>query len=212
MTCLLEKYLSEKGRVVLTSSTGHYGASGTVMHARPAGVATKTAGDDGSVAQGLLGKLKAYLGMDTGTLHSYALSKAHQVLFAAILQRRFDSTQDNQRTVHAFTPGFTSTPIFAKFAFGWKTWFTNPTFALLKVTEKYIAVGTDEGAKTGSWLVSCGGERGVEGGGYWEWMSRKTSLIDLVEGELGDEEWSKACGRVWRAWEDDSGCTWDVAL
>jgi hypothetical protein len=159
MTCLLEKYLSEKGRVVLTSSTGHYGASGTVMHARPAGVATKTAGDDGSVAQGLLGKLKAYLGMDTGTLHSYALSKAHQVLFAAILQRRFDSTQDNQRTVHAFTPGFTSTPIFAKFAFGWKTWFTNPTFALLKVTEKYIAVGTDEGAKTGSWLASCGGEK-----------------------------------------------------
>ncbi|KAG9195389.1 hypothetical protein G6011_00510 [Alternaria panax] len=212
MTCCLEKHLSEQGRVVLRSSTGHYGALGMVMRTRPGGVASKTAGDDGSIARGLLGKLKAYLGIGTGSLHSYALSKAYQVLFAALLQRRFDSTENNQRTAHAFSPGFTSTPIFGKFALNWKTWFSNPAFALLKVTEKYIAVDTDEGAKTGLWLASCGGGHGVEGGGYWEWMGRKLSLIDLVERELGDEEWRKACGRVWREWEDDSGCTWDVAL
>jgi hypothetical protein len=212
MTCFLEKYLSEKGRVVLTSSTGHYDAVGMLMRTRPESVASKTAGDDGGVARGPLGRLKAYLGIDTGTLHSYGLSKAHQVLFAAWLQRRFDSSQNNQRTAHAFSPGFTSTPIFGKLALSWKTWFSNPPFALLKVTEKYVAVDTDEGAKTGSWLASCGGEQWIEGGGYWEWMSRRMSLIDLMERELGEEEWKKGCERVWKGWEDDSGCTWDVTL
>ncbi|KAH6867993.1 hypothetical protein BKA58DRAFT_339990 [Alternaria rosae] len=207
MTCLLEEYLGDKGRVVFTSSTGHFAAAEALMSPNLEDVASKTAADEGGVMQKLLNKTKAYFGIGTSTLQSYALSKAHQVLFATLLQRRFDSGPNNHRTAHAFSPGFTSTPIFSKFAVSWKTWFRDPLFAVLTMTERYVAVDTDEGAKTGAWLASWGGEEGVEGG-YWEWMSRQMSLVEFVEKQLGEKEWKAQCGRVWRAWEEDSGCTW----
>jgi NAD(P)-dependent dehydrogenase (short-subunit alcohol dehydrogenase family) len=207
MTCLLEEFLSEKARVVFTSSTGHYSAGGMLMHPRLEVVTPNTVGGEGSVIHKLVAKSKAYLGIGTTSLPAYALSKAHQVLFAALLQRRFDSIPNNQRTAHAFSPGFTSTPIFGKFPVSWKTWFSNPVFALLKVTERYVAVDTDEGAKTGVWLSSCGGEEGLEGG-YWEWMERRMSLVELVQGQLDDKEWKSQCERVWNGWEQDSGCNW----
>jgi NAD(P)-dependent dehydrogenase (short-subunit alcohol dehydrogenase family) len=208
MTCFLEGYLSDKARVVLTSSTGHYSAIGMMVRLRMDDGAPKSVSDGGGIVQGPLGRLKAYLGISTGSMPSYALSKAHQVLFAALLQRRFDSTPNNQRTAHAFSPGFTSTPIFGKFPVSWKTWISNPLFAFLKVTEQYVAVETAEGAKTGVWLASCGGEQGIERGGYWEWMCRRMSLVDLVRSQLTDEEWRVESGSVWRDWEDDTGCTW----
>ncbi|KAI4662925.1 uncharacterized protein J4E79_004236 [Alternaria viburni] len=176
MTNLLEGYLGEKARVVFTSSTGHYAAAETLMRPNLEAVASKTTSDEGGVVQKLLHKTKAYLGIGTTTLQSYALSKAHQVLFAALLQRRFDSSPKNHRTAQAFSPG-------------------------------YVAVDTDEGAKTGAWLASCGGEEGVEGG-YWEWTSRRMSLVEFVERQLGEKEWKVQCEKVWRGWEEDSGCTW----
>jgi len=207
MTNMLEGYLGEKARVVFTSSTGHYAAAETLMRPNLDDMTANITGDEGGVMQKLLHKTKAYLGIGTTTLQSYALSKAHQVLFAALLQRRFDSTPNNRRSAHAFSPGFTSTPIFGKFAVSWKTWLSNPLFAVLKTTERYVAVDTDEGAKTRAWLASCGGEEGIKGG-YWEWMSRRMSLVEFVEKRLGEEEWKVQCERVWREWEEDSGCTW----
>jgi hypothetical protein len=85
------------------------------------------------------------------------------VLFAALLQGHFDThaspaNEGTCRTTQVFTPGFTSTPIFGKFDVAWQTWLANPLFAVLMMTEKWIAVATAEGAKTGVWLATWGDE------------------------------------------------------
>jgi NAD(P)-dependent dehydrogenase (short-subunit alcohol dehydrogenase family) len=182
MTHLLEDKLSPTARVVFTSSTGHYGG---IFPSRSESTAT---------AKELEKTLKK---TPVSSAPAYSLTKAQQVLFASLLQRHFDLLPGNQRSAHSYTPGFTSTAIFAKFE---KNWLSNPLFTLLKLTEKTVALDTDEGAKTGWWLASCGGE--IEGGGYWERMMRRTSLIDrLSEGVKR---------REWRQWEKDAGVVWSV--
>lgn len=209
MTHLLEGNLSETARVVFTSSTGSY-SGGSVLQSRTAAEA-KTgvfALARKAISHGIT-FVQTQLG-STNSAPAYALSKAQQVLLARLLQRHFLSTPDNRRTAHAFTPGFTSTPIFGKFDYSWKTWLTNPLFATLKVTENWIAVDTDEGAKTGAWLASSGED--VEGGGYWERMTRRTSLIDLLNGAMGDAAFKRGCKEQWKGWERDAGVDWDVRM
>ncbi|KAF2849642.1 NAD(P)-binding protein [Plenodomus tracheiphilus IPT5] len=209
MTRLLEGQLSDSARVVFTSSTGSYSGN-TVVRTEPA------LQRDSSVLlpsrlSGLLKKVVSYvqkrLGISTSSAPAYAKSKAQQVLFAHLLQRHFSITQGNRRSAHAFTPGFTSTPIFRKFDVSWRTWLSNPLFAMLKVSEKWVAVDTDEGAKTGAWLASRGNE--VEGGGFWEWGCRRMSLVDLLKGVSGEARWEKACEREWNEWEVDAGVVWE---
>lgn len=152
MTHLLESSLSRTARVVLTSSTGSYSAAAYFLHREASGSLRST--DPDIVAQ-ISAKGKAILGIKAqSSAPAYSLSKAQQVLFAALLQEHFDAhastaNRETCRTAHAFTPGFTSTAIFGKFDVTWQTWLTNPLFAVLKTTEKWIAVHTDEGAKTG---------------------------------------------------------------
>ncbi|KNG46827.1 carbohydrate-binding module family 20 protein [Stemphylium lycopersici] len=211
MTRLLEGQLSDDARVVFTSSTGHFGAIDTVLDARPPGRSSKN-----KDAQGLferaVGRVNAWLGWDDSPAPAYYHSKAHQVLFASLLQRYFDASTSKTRTAHAFSPGFSSTAIFADFSLGWRAWVSSPLFALLKVSHRYVAVSTDEAAKTGVWLAACGG-RGDDGkavgGGYWEWMERKMSLVDFERARLG-EVFKERVEGVWRAWEEDTECEWNV--
>jgi NAD(P)-dependent dehydrogenase (short-subunit alcohol dehydrogenase family) len=182
MTHLLEDNLSPTARVVFTSSTGHYGG---IFPSRTASTATAKE----------LGK--ALKKTPVSSAPAYSLTKAQQVLFASLLQRRFDSSPDNQRSAHSYSPGFTSSAIFGKFE---KNWLSNPLFTLLKLTETTLALDTDEGAKTGWWLASCGGE--IEGGRYWDRMMRTTSLIDIMSEKVKIEEW--------RQWEKDAGVVWPV--
>jgi NAD(P)-dependent dehydrogenase (short-subunit alcohol dehydrogenase family) len=105
MTHLLEPHLTPTSRVVFTSSTGHYGAGKCVLQSRPPAPLTPS-------YNSILGSVKTYLGMGTSSAPSYCHSKAHQVLFASLLQQHFSSSSASRRTSHAFTPGFTSTPIF----------------------------------------------------------------------------------------------------
>ncbi|KAK7192249.1 hypothetical protein PSPO01_01821 [Paraphaeosphaeria sporulosa] len=150
-----------------------------------------------------LHRIKDFLGITESSAPTYALTKAQQVLFASLLQSHFSASPFPRRTAHAFTPGFTSTPIFGKLVVSWQTWFSNPLFAALKMTEKWIAVDTDEGAKTGVWLATWGNELGIEGkgGGFWEWMEWRTSFVELM-GETRKE-------REWDTWERDAGAVWD---
>jgi hypothetical protein len=124
-----------------------------------------------------------------------------------MLQQHFGGSQ---RSAHAFTPGFTSSAIFGKFDYTWSTWLSNPLFATLKVTEKYVAVDTDQGSRMGSWLAAEGSE--VEGGGYWEWGLRRTSLVDFLRGMLGGREFGRRTKAEWDSWERDVGVEWDVRL
>lgn len=202
MTCMLEKHLSPTARVVSTSSTGHYSA----RMLRKA----KAKPSKNTVLTTKLTKSTQETPGLTSSAPAYAQSKAQQVLFTHLLQSHFIADSGNRRTAHVFTPGFTSTPIFGKLDVDWRTWISNPLFAILKGTEKYVAVDTDEGAKTGSWLASCGGE--IEGGGFWEWLTRRTSLIDLISGVMGRERFSSFARGEWRAWETDVEMMWDIEL
>ena len=198
MTYLLEEKLSATARVVMTSSTGSYSAASHFLRPAPEG-RRRTA--TGLLARALA-KLRLILRMEESSAPAYGLTKAQQVLFASLLQDHFNSSPNNKRTTHAFTPGFTSTPIFDKFDVTWRTWLSNPLFASLKLTEKCLAVDADEGAKTGTWLATWGDELGRKGlgGKYWEWMAERTSFVGLM-----DEEKKR---REWRAWERDAGVEW----
>lgn len=200
MTKLLETHLSDTARIVLTSSTGHLASDLILQPPQPP-------------SQSLLTKLKSSISEKLNLVKSsgpsYVHSKAQQVLFAQLLQRHFSAT-GSQRSAHAFTPGFTASPIFSKFDVDWRVWLTNPGFAVLKATEKFVGVQADEGGRTGAWLAAEGSER--EGGGYWEWCTRRTSLVDFLRGSLGEEVFAKRAREEWRAWEEDTGVEWEVEI
>ncbi|KAH5975744.1 hypothetical protein HBI85_019900 [Parastagonospora nodorum] len=200
MTKLLEPHLSPTARIVMTSSTGHLASDLILQPPQPP-------------SAGLVSTIKAFISEKLNLVKSsgpsYVHSKAQQVLFALLLQRHFAAT-GSQRSAHAFTPGFTSSPIFSKFDVDWRVWLSNPGFAVLKATEKYIGVETDEGGKTGAWLAAEGSERG--GGGYWEWCTRQTSLVDFLRGKLGEEVFAKRAREEWSGWEEDVGVEWKVEI
>jgi NAD(P)-dependent dehydrogenase (short-subunit alcohol dehydrogenase family) len=196
MTHLLEPHLSATARVVLTSSTGHYPAD-QFLQPPPS--------PPGPIAR-FKSAIWEWAGLKTSA-PAYSHSKAQQVLFAHMLQQHFGGSQ---RSAHAFTPGFTSSAIFGKFDYTWSTWLSNPLFATLKVTEKYVAVDTDQGSRMGSWLAAEGSE--VEGGGYWEWGMRRTSLVDFLRGMLGEKEFGRRTKAEWGSWERDVGVEWDARL
>jgi NAD(P)-dependent dehydrogenase (short-subunit alcohol dehydrogenase family) len=201
MTHLLEDSLSPAARVVMTSSVGSYSATAHFLYGASREIKESTPG----VVARIITKIKAALGIQAeSSAPAYGLSKAQQVLFADLLQQHFDRSLDYNRTAHAFSPGFTSTPIFSTFDVTWQTWFSDPFFALLKVTEKRVAVDTDEGAKTGTWLATWGAEIGKrkQGGAYWERMETRTSLVDLMNEKQKQDEWKR--------WEKDASTFWEI--
>jgi len=77
-------------------------------------------------------------------------------------------------------------------------------FAVLNTTEEWIAVDTDEGAKTGVWLATWGEEIGKrkDGGAFWERMEKRSSLIDLMKDKRKMGEWM--------TWERDAEIVWSI--
>ncbi|KAJ4321622.1 hypothetical protein N0V94_002821 [Neodidymelliopsis sp. IMI 364377] len=201
MTHLLEDSLSPAARVVMTSSVGSYSATAHFLY----GASRKTEKSTPGVVARIVTKVKAVLGIEAeGSAPAYGLSKAQQVLFADLLQQHFNRSPEYNRTAHSFSPGFTSTPIFSKYDVTWQTWISNPNFALLKVTEKWVGVDTDEGAKTGTWLATWGAEMGKkkQGGAYWERMDKRTSLVALMNKDQKQDEWNR--------WEKDASALWEI--
>lgn len=202
MTHLLEPHLTTTARVVLTSSTGHYSATRLLQPPQPA--------HPPSFLSKIWKSIAAHLNLQSSSAPTYAHSKAQQVLFAHLLQQHFSFTPHNQRSAYAFTPGFTSSAIFGKFDVSWRTWLTNPLFAVLKATERYVAADTDQGSRTGSWLAAEGKAEGE--GGYWEWQRRRTSLVEFLRGSLGESEFFSRAKEEWVRWEGDVGVRWDVGI
>ncbi|KAF2821241.1 NAD(P)-binding protein [Ophiobolus disseminans] len=108
MTHLLERHLFSDARVVLTSSSGHYSAAETLFKSQTA-KETRAPG----LATRAWKALVENLGLEKSSAPAYGRTKAQQVLFAQLLQAHFSSAPQNGRTAHAFTPGFTATPIFS---------------------------------------------------------------------------------------------------
>lgn len=204
MTHLLESHLSDDARVVLTSSTGHHSAAGTFLRPQKTSPTSPP-----NLLSHFWNTISTALNLDPSSAPLYGLTKAQQVLFATLLQHRFSSLGQH-RTAHAFTPGFTSTPIFGKFDVTWRTWLSNPTFAALKATERYVAVSTEQGAMTGSWLAAGEtGGREMNKGGYWEWQERETSLVEFMRESLGEEVWRVRAREEWGRWVGNAGVEWE---
>ena len=199
LTYLLEKYLAEDARVIFTSSTGQY--SGRISKdfsikfvRRKIEPGFHVAGHPARSAQKL-----------AGASSRYGQTKAMQCAFARALQARFErKARDagilNRKVVHAFTPGFTATPIFGKCEV--RSLVSDPAFAILKATT-VLATHVSEGAATGTWLASTDDGDVVgpgQGGRYWDRCVPRMSKADL----LGDE----TIDRLWLRWEADAGIEW----
>lgn len=186
LTSLLEPHLSSSARVVFTSSTGQYGATPSHLSSLP-GLAPQTSSNEKSVSDSAF----------------YADTKFMQVAFAAQLQKRFNKTSSSKearQTAHAFTPGYTFTPIFDKIAS--LPWYADPLFWTLKAATA-LCVPVEQGAATGLWLATTNDKQVVgdgKGGEYWDrCVRRHTAVETMSDGELE---------RMWQLWERDSGAKW----
>ena len=185
LTSLLEPNLSPTARVILTSSTGQYAAAPGRLFTLPrlapsANTAEKKPYDS----------------------EFYADTKFMQVAFAALLQKRFnESTPTHERTAHAFSPGYTYTPIFDKIPA--LPWYVDPGFWMLKACTA-LCIPPEQGAATGLWLATTDDADVVgqgRGGGYWDrCVKRSTSVDTLPPGMLE---------RMWQLWEVDTGAKWE---
>ena len=198
LTHLLEPCLAPDARVIFTSSTGQYsgGFSSTFslqsikdrlepgFHVR-----VRALKDSGSPPDGA----------------TYAQTKCMQAAFAKLLQSHFDridkdSGNQARRVAHAFSPGFTMTPIFEHVSA--KSLWEDPTFWILKATTA-LATNVSQGAATAVWLAGTMENEVVDvghGGGYWLRMTRRLSNADMMS--------QSTLERLWVRWEADCGIEW----
>jgi NAD(P)-dependent dehydrogenase (short-subunit alcohol dehydrogenase family) len=179
MTHLLleRRLLTDDVKIILTASTGQYGGRFSPdfqLHST-----------SGEVEPGFHGPPYAKVPkVPVNPSSRYANTKLMQVVFAKLLQQRFDtiSTTGSEKvkplgsrlmSAHVFTPSYCATPIFGKTDS--PSPFSDPLFWFLVVSTK-IAVPVEEGAATGVWL---GLEEGIERGGYWDRCQRRISNVSL---------------------------------
>ncbi|MCJ1280614.1 hypothetical protein MMC21_008443 [Puttea exsequens] len=198
LTHLLETQLAANARIIFTSSTGNY------------------SGDFSSTfsLKSVKNRLEPGFHVPPSTTEAHAAqmsspaynnTKAMQVAFAKLLQRHFDRQAASagytaRKIAHAFTPGFTFTPIFSKVTA--QSLWEDPIFWVLK-TATVFATDVSVGAATGVWLATTEDEGVVgvgKGGGYWDRMTRRVARVDVLDGE--------AVERLWVRWEADAGIEW----
>ena len=195
LTKLLEPYLTENARVIMTSSTGQY--SGKISSS----FALEPTQDH--IEVGFHAPSSKFSTRDSAL---YSNSKLMQVCFAKLLQAHWDrlaisSGVPNRRIAHAFTPGFTFTPIFDKVTISKMK--EDPVHYILRETSNWVATNVSQGAATGVWLASTDDENVVgerKGGAYWDRMQRRVAKADVID-------WEKL-ERLWIRWEADAGVKW----
>jgi NAD(P)-dependent dehydrogenase (short-subunit alcohol dehydrogenase family) len=183
LTSLLEPHLSPTARIVFTSSTGQYAASPRQIFTLP-----RLAPDTSPSAKKLTDS------------QFYADTKFMQVAFAALLQRRFDKSS-TRRTAHAFSPGYTYTPIFDKIP--GLPWYVDPGFWVLKACTR-LCIPVEQGAATGLWLATTDDAHVVgvgKGGQYWDRCVKRSTMVDVLPKGMLE--------RMWQLWEVDTGAKWE---
>lgn len=181
LTSLLEPHFTPTARVILTSSTGQYAASTRQIFTLPR-LAPNSSGKKPADSQ------------------FYADTKFMQVVFAALLQVHFNKSP-TQRTAHAFSPGYTYTPIFDKIP--GLPWYIDPGFWLLKACTG-LCIPVDQGAATGVWLATTDDAHVVgqgRGGQYWDRCVRRSTMVDVLPQGMLE--------RMWQLWEVDTGAKWE---
>ncbi|KAL9098526.1 MAG: hypothetical protein Q9163_005833 [Psora crenata] len=195
LTNLLEPHLSHDSRVIFTSSTGQYAGEFSSDFS--------LASIQERIEPGFHSAPQSSPSPSEGMM--YKNTKSMQVVFAKLLQRRWDRLANesgnlNHRTAHTFSPGFTFTPIFGKATV--KYIWDDPLIWILCMTTAF-ATDVSEGAVTGVWLASTNDQSVVGegmGGGYWDRMTRRMSKADILSTETLE--------RMWIRWEADAGIEW----
>ena len=198
LTQILEPSLSDEARIIFTSSVSNYVSDFAPTFSLDA---VRDRLDPGFHAP------DAAVNADRGAddVDFYSHTKAMQLVFAKLLQRRWDaaakvSGRENDRVAHAFSPGYTSTPAIPRL----KDMRVDGKFAF-KILCFAPALATDvaQGAATGVWLATTRDEavagKGM-GGGYWERMTRRATTVDRMGTEMLE--------RFWIRWEADAGISW----
>lgn len=198
LTQHLEPHLSNEARIIFTSSTGQYSGNFTPTFSL---AAIRNQLESGFHAP------RAAVKADGTAVDSsiYSNAKAMQVTFAKLLQSRWDTVAKekgrvNDRVVHAFSPGFTMTPIFGKITA--PTIWKDPVYWFLRTTT-VLATDVSQGAATAVWLATTDDEAVVGqgmGGRFWERMTRRVTGADLMSTERLE--------RFWIRWEADAGTSW----
>lgn len=170
LTNLLEEYLAPDARVIFTSSGGAYSGAITPYFS------TST------VQKRLDTGFHNPVGTPPEPQYFYNQGKLMQVVFAKTLQKHFDSAKaagGKRRIASAFHPGLTDTPIFGKIEE------PNAFFRSVISIVPYLAIGPDEGAKTGLYLATSDDEDVVErgAGGYWDRMRRSVTNVSYRSGK-----------------------------
>jgi NAD(P)-dependent dehydrogenase (short-subunit alcohol dehydrogenase family) len=184
LTSLLEPHLSPTARVIFTSSTGQYAASTRQIFTLPR-----------------LAPTSSLTEKRPSNSQFYADTKFMQVAFAALLQKHFNKSP-NQRTAHAFSPGYTYTPIFDKIHPD-ASWRVDPGYLLLKAGTG-LCIPPDQGAATGLWLATTDDVDVVgrgSGGQYWDRCVKRSTMVDVLPQGMLE--------RMWQLWEVDTGAKWE---
>ena len=198
LTHLLEPCLALDARVILTSSTGQYSGGFSSTFSLKS---IKDRFEPGfHVRAGALKDTRS-----ASNEASYVQTKCLQAAFAKLLQSHFDrkvqdSSHQARRIAHAFSPGFTKTPIFDRVSA--TSMLETPVFWFLKATTA-LATDVSQGAATAVWLGSTQEDEVVgpgHGGGYWLRMTRRLSIADMKSQSILE--------RLWVRWEADCGIEW----
>jgi NAD(P)-dependent dehydrogenase (short-subunit alcohol dehydrogenase family) len=198
LTQQLEPHLSNDARVIFTSSTGQYSGVFTPDFSLEAVRNQLEPGFHAPRAAVKANGVAADSAMYSNTKHM-------QVTFAKLLQNRWDAAAKekgivNNRIAHAFSPGFTMTPIFGKITSS--AILKDPIYWFLK-TSTVLATDVSQGAATAVWLATTDDEavtgQGM-GGKFWERMTRRVTGVDLMSPEK--------LARFWNRWESDAGTKW----
>ncbi|KAK6335679.1 hypothetical protein TWF696_002445 [Orbilia brochopaga] len=188
ITFMLEKYLADDARIVMTSSPGVFVAGVTKDFAVRSSKNTMEEG------------FNYRKGEKANNSALYSGTKLMQVCLAKLLTQKYRA-EGRGIVAHAFSPGFSASEFFNKEGVAGSQAGDDPIWWALRHGVN-LAMSSEEGCKTGVMLATDLGEKMAEKGGKWfERMKAHTSPIDLYGDEILD--------RLWNRWCADAGIHWE---
>lgn len=185
LTGLLSPFLSRSARVILTSSA----AAAWGSFSKNVKEISSSQGKEDPLEKGFHYPGFPFLGTSETI---YGQSKAMQIIFANLLQAKFDQGGGNGKRITAsFHPGFVDTNIFTTISA------IDSVASIAPTVLKFIALTGKQGAQAGLWLALS--NSGFQPGGFYErnklitfpWYNRVSS--------------DKIPDMLWKRWNSDAG-------
>lgn len=197
---LLLDQLSDTARIVVTASAGAI----TAEFDRNLPLKSKKAEEPGFHYNK---RSTSWLHLPGTSMPRYNSTKAMQVVFTRLLQKRFDkeaqtSSAQRRRTITAYHPGFVLTTIFTTFSE------LRALTAMKSVLwlASFVALTPTQGARTALWLAHT---QEAEAGRFYDRKNKLTIPFYLAPDN------QKTGERLWQRWNNDAGLTesdWTIKL